>query len=45
MGIAEFLADWIGLGGYRGRDRSVVLILVLLVRPGGLLGSAKVEKV
>lgn len=45
MGIAESLVDWIGLGGYRDAIAFVVLILVLLVRPGGLLGSAKVEKV
>lgn len=45
MGIAETLVVWIGYGDYKDAIAFVILILVLLFRPGGLLGSAKVEKV
>ena len=45
MGVTEQLVIWAGYDGYKDAVAFVVLILVLLVRPGGLLGSAKVEKV
>lgn len=45
MGVAETLATWTGHSEYRDAIAFVVLILVLLFRPAGLLGSAKVEKV
>lgn len=45
MGVAENLVVWTGYGGYKDAIAFVVLIAVLLFRPGGLLGSAKVEKV
>ncbi|MCW5942451.1 MAG: branched-chain amino acid ABC transporter permease [Fimbriimonadaceae bacterium] len=45
MGIAETLVVWVGYGDYKDAIAFVILILVLLFRPGGLLGSAKVEKV
>jgi branched-chain amino acid transport system permease protein len=45
MGIAENLVDWAGYDSYRDAIAFVILIVVLLFRPGGLLGSAKVEKV
>lgn len=45
MGVAENLVVWAGYGNYKDAIAFVVLIVVLLFRPGGLLGSAKVEKV
>ncbi|MFY9235093.1 MAG: branched-chain amino acid ABC transporter permease [Fimbriimonadaceae bacterium] len=45
MGIAENAVIWIGYDQYRDAVAFVILIVVLLFRPGGLLGSSKVEKV
>lgn len=45
MGVAETLVVWAGYDNYRDAIAFVVLIIVLLFRPGGLLGSSKVEKV
>ncbi|MBS1725766.1 MAG: branched-chain amino acid ABC transporter permease [Armatimonadetes bacterium] len=45
MGIAENLVSWSGYSSYRDAIAFVILIGVLLFRPGGLLGSSKVEKV
>lgn len=45
MGMAETMVVWAGGSGYRDAIAFVILIAVLLLRPGGLLGSAKVEKV
>lgn len=45
MGIAENLVIWAGFPGYKDAIAFVVLIAVLMFRPGGLLGSNKVEKV
>jgi branched-chain amino acid transport system permease protein len=45
MGLAETLVVWAGYGGYKDAIAFVILIAVLLFRPGGILGSAKVEKV
>lgn len=45
MGVAENLVIWAGYDNYRDAIAFVVLIVVLLFRPGGLLGSSKVEKV
>lgn len=45
MGLAEALVIWAGFSGWKDAVAFVVLTIVLLVRPGGLLGSNKVEKV
>lgn len=45
MGFAETLVVWAGYSQYRDAIAFVVLIGVLLLRPGGILGSSKVEKV
>lgn len=45
MGLAETLVTWIGFSQYKDAVAFVILILILLGRPGGLLGSNKVEKV
>ncbi|MFZ4507998.1 MAG: branched-chain amino acid ABC transporter permease [Fimbriimonas sp.] len=45
MGVAEILVVWAGYSSYRDAIAFVILIVVLLFKPGGLLGSAKVEKV
>ncbi len=45
MGVAENFVVWIGLSQYKDAVAFVILIAVLLLRPGGLLGSGKVEKV
>lgn len=45
MGVAENLVVWAGYGDYKDAIAFVILIVVLLFRPGGILGSAKVEKV
>ena len=42
---AETLVMWAGYSNYSDGVAFVILIVVLLVRPGGLLGSSKVEKV
>jgi branched-chain amino acid transport system permease protein len=45
MGIAEDLVIWLGYSNYANAIAFVILIIVLMFRPGGLLGSSKVEKV
>lgn len=45
MGLAETLVVWSGYDSYRDAIAFVILIVVLLFKPGGLMGSAKVEKV
>lgn len=45
MGVAETLVVWMGYSSYRDAIAFVILIVILLFRPGGLLGSSKVEKV
>lgn len=45
MGVAEYMVVWAGYSSYRDAIAFVILIIVLLFKPGGLLGSAKVEKV
>lgn len=45
MGLAEALVTWLGFSQYKDAVAFVILIIVLLFRPGGLLGSSKVEKV
>ncbi|MCO5295325.1 MAG: branched-chain amino acid ABC transporter permease [Fimbriimonadaceae bacterium] len=45
MGIAETTVVWMGYSSHRDAVAFVILIVVLLFRPGGLLGSSKVEKV
>ena len=45
MGVAETLVVWMGYSSYRDAIAFVILIIILLFRPGGLLGSSKVEKV
>jgi len=45
MGVAEALVVWLGYSDYRDAIAFVILIVVLLFKPGGLLGSSKVEKV
>lgn len=45
MGIAEDVVIWAGYSEYKDAVALVILIIVLLFRPGGILGSAKVEKV
>jgi branched-chain amino acid transport system permease protein len=45
MGVAETVAAWAGYSDYKDAIAFVILILVLLFRPSGILGSAKVEKV
>ena len=45
MGVAEGLAVWAGASGYKDAIAFVILIVVLMFRPGGLLGSSAVEKV
>jgi branched-chain amino acid transport system permease protein len=45
MGLAENVAIWAGYSNYRDAIAFVILILVLMFKPGGLLGSAAVEKV
>lgn len=45
IGVAETLVIWAGGSQYKDAIAFVILIVVLLVKPGGLLGSAKVEKV
>lgn len=45
IGLAETLVVWAGGSQYKDAIAFVILIAVLLFKPGGLLGSAKVEKV
>jgi branched-chain amino acid transport system permease protein len=45
MGVAENLVIWAGYSEYKDSIAFVILIAVLLFRPGGILGSSKVEKV
>ncbi len=45
MGVAEDFVVWLGYSNYSDAIAFVILIVVLLFRPGGLLGSSKVEKV
>ena len=45
MGVAETLVIWAGYSEYKDAIAFVILIIVLLFKPGGLLGSSKVEKV
>lgn len=45
MGVAEDLVIWSGNSSYKDAIALVILIGVLLFRPGGILGSSKVEKV
>jgi len=45
MGVAESIVSWAGYTNYRDAIAFVILIFVLLFKPGGLLGSSAVEKV
>jgi branched-chain amino acid transport system permease protein len=45
MGLAENTVVWLGYSNYRDAIAFIVLIIVLLFKPGGLMGSSKVEKV
>lgn len=45
MGVAEDVVIWLGYSNYSDAIAFVILIVVLLFRPGGILGSSKVEKV
>lgn len=45
MGVAEDFVIWLGYSNYSDAIAFVILIIVLLFRPGGILGSSKVEKV
>lgn len=45
MGMSENLVVWAGYPGYKDAVAFIILIAVLMFRPGGLLGSNKVEKV
>ena len=39
MGVSEVLVVWAGYAGYRDAVAFVILIVILLFRPGGLFGS------
>ena len=45
MGLAETLVVWLGYSQYKDAVAFVILITVLLFKPGGLLGSSATEKV
>ena len=45
MGVAEGLVVWAGYSSLKEAIAFVILIIVLMFRPGGILGSAAVEKV
>ncbi len=45
MGVAEGLVVWAGYSSLKDAIAFVILIVILLFRPGGLLGSSAVEKV
>ena len=42
MGVAETVVVWAGFSEYKDAVAFVILIVVLMFRPGGLLGSSKV---
>lgn len=44
MGVAEVAVVWAGYAGYKDAVAFVILIVILLYRPGGLFGSTA-EKV
>jgi branched-chain amino acid transport system permease protein len=45
MGVAEGLVVWAGYSSLKDAIAFVILIVILMFRPGGLLGSSAVEKV
>jgi branched-chain amino acid transport system permease protein len=45
LGMAEVMAVWAGASTYRDAIAFVVLILILLLKPEGILGKGAVEKV
>lgn len=45
MGLAEGLVVWAGYSSLKDAIAFIILIAILLFRPGGLLGSSAVEKV
>lgn len=45
MGVIESLVGWTGYTGWQNAAAFVVLILVLLLKPSGILGTTVVEKV
>jgi branched-chain amino acid transport system permease protein len=45
MGVAENMVVWAGYSEHKDAIAFVILIAVLMFKPGGLLGSAKAEKV
>jgi branched-chain amino acid transport system permease protein len=45
MGVAEGLVVWAGYDSLKDAIAFIILIAILLFRPGGLLGSSAVEKV
>lgn len=45
MGLAENIVLWAGYSEYKDSIAFIILIAVLLFKPGGILGSSKVEKV
>jgi branched-chain amino acid transport system permease protein len=44
MGVAETLVIWLGYGSFKDAVAFVILIVVLMLRPSGLLGSVGAEK-
>lgn len=45
MGVAEHMVVWAGYSSMKDAIAFLILIAILLFRPGGLLGSSAVEKV
>ena len=45
MGVIESLVGWMGYTGWQDAAAFIVLIVVLLVKPSGILGSNVMEKV
>ena len=45
LGMAEVMAVWAGASTYRDAIAFVVLVLILLLKPEGILGKGAVEKV
>ena len=45
MGVAEGMVVWAGYSSLKEAIAFVILIIVLILRPGGILGSSAVEKV
>jgi branched-chain amino acid transport system permease protein len=45
MGVAEGLVVWAGYDSLKDAIAFIILIVILMFRPGGLLGSSAVEKV